>query len=214
MAVAVNVAIRSEVERMVAAAVASFGIPDILVCCAGITNVAPSHGFLELTDEEWDAVLDINLRGAFLCSQVVARRMVAAGVAGSIITVSSIGASRPSIGVPAYHASKGGVVGLTQALAVNLAAHGIRANGLAPGYILTDMTNDVLDDPAMYDVLLSRIPLYRMGRPADLAGAAVFLASDEAAYLTGQFLHVDGGALVHGWKPAPPPENQGVPPPR
>jgi NAD(P)-dependent dehydrogenase (short-subunit alcohol dehydrogenase family) len=187
---------------MVATAVSSFGTPDILVCCAGITHVAEQHGFLELTDEEWDAVLGINLRGTFLCTQIVARRLVASGRPGSLITVSSIGASRPSFGVPAYHASKGGVTGLTQALAVNLAPHRIRANGLAPGYILTDMTREGLDDPELYRVLLSRITLYRMGDPGELAGAAIFLASDESAYMTGQLLHIDGGALVHGWVPA------------
>lgn len=203
LAVAVDVAVRAEVEALAATTVARFGTPDILVTCAGITHTSDAPGFLDLTDVEWAAVLDVNLRGTFLCAQVVARQMVADGRPGSIITVSSIGASRPTVGYPAYQASKGGVEGLTRALAVNLAPYGIRANGLAPGYILTDMTRDALE-PEIHATIANRIPLRHMGDPADLVGAAVYLASDEARYTTGQILCIDGGAVVLGWTPAPP----------
>jgi 3-oxoacyl-[acyl-carrier protein] reductase len=196
----VDVSIRSEVEGLVEAVAARHGTPSVVVCCAGIISVAEPQGVLELTDEEWDGVMNVNLRGTFLCAQVVARRLVSERRPGSIITVSSIGASRPAFGAPAYHASKGGVVGLTRALAVNLAPHGIRANCLAPGYILTDMTRDGLDETEA--LVIDRIPLGRMGAPEDLAPAAIYLASDESAYVTGQVHFVDGGAMVLGWTPA------------
>jgi NAD(P)-dependent dehydrogenase (short-subunit alcohol dehydrogenase family) len=198
----VDVSARVEVEELVEEAAASFGTARALVCCAGIIAVEECQGPLELTDEEWEGVLAVNLRGTFLCVQAVARRLVAERLTGSIVTVSSMGATRPSAGAPAYHASKGGVDALTRSLAVNLAPNGIRVNGLAPGYILTDMTREGLDDPATWRAIHSRIPLGRMGDPDDLVGAAVFLASDESAYMTGQVLFVDGGALVLGWTPA------------
>ena len=142
--VAADVSVRSEVEALVAAAEKAFGTPSVLVCAAGITTNGGETTLLELTDEEWGRVFDVNLGGTFLCSQVAARRMVAAGIGGSIITFSSIGAQRPMYGVPAYHTSKAAISGLTRALAVNLAHHGIRANALAPGYILTDMMRSVV----------------------------------------------------------------------
>jgi NAD(P)-dependent dehydrogenase (short-subunit alcohol dehydrogenase family) len=198
----VDVSVRSEVEGLVEAVATSHGTPAVVVCCAGIISVAEPQGALELTDEEWDGIIDVNLRGTFLCAQAVARRLVAERRPGSIITVSSIGASRPTSGAPAYHASKGGVVGLTRSLAVNLAPHGIRVNCLAPGYILSDMTRESLDDAETEKLVLDRIPLGRMGKPEDLAPAAVYLASDESAYVTGQVHFVDGGAVVLGWTPA------------
>jgi NAD(P)-dependent dehydrogenase (short-subunit alcohol dehydrogenase family) len=146
-------------------------------------------------------VVDVNLRGTFVTSQVVAQRLVAIGEGGSILTVSSIGAQRPMFGAPAYHTTKAGVSGLTRALAVNLAHHGIRVNAIAPGYIATPMMLALLDDEREA-TLLSRVPMHRLGVPDDLVGAAVFLASDESAYVTGHILHVDGGAFVLGWTPA------------
>ena len=204
--VAVDVSVRGEVEALVAAAEKAFGTPSVLVCAAGITTNGGETTFLELTDEEWGRVFDVNLGGTFLCSQVAARRMVAAGIGGSIITFSSIGAQRPMYGVPAYHTSKAAVSGLTRALAVNLAHHGIRANALAPGYILTDMMRSVmLGDEERHRALVSRVPEGRLGQPDDVVGAAVFLASDESTYITGHVMHVDGGAFVLGWTPAQEP---------
>lgn len=198
---AADVSDRSDVERVVAAAESSFGVPSIVFHSAGITSAGGPTGFLELADADWDRIMSVNLRGTFLVSQVVARRLVAAGAGGSIITVSSIGAQRPMFGSPAYHTTKAGVSGLTRAMAVNLAHHGIRANGIAPGYIATPMMRDVMSED-QESVLLSRVPMVRLGTPADLTGVAVFLASDESSYMTGQILGVDGGALVLGWTPA------------
>jgi NAD(P)-dependent dehydrogenase (short-subunit alcohol dehydrogenase family) len=202
LALPVDVAVREDVEAMVADTAEAFGPPDVLVTCAGILGVRELQGLLELTDNEWDGVLDVNLRGTFLCAQAFARTVVAQGRSGSIVTVSSIGATRPTDGAPAYHASKGGVEALTRSLAVNLAPHGIRVNAIAPGYIVTDMTRQGLDDIGTWTAIHNRIPLGRMGHATDLAGAAVYLASEEAAYVTGHVLAVDGGALVLGWTPA------------
>lgn len=200
----VDVSVRAEVEALADVAEAAFGVASVAFCSAGITTAGGPMGLLELTDEEWDRVVGVNLRGTFLTSQVVAQRLVAAGEGGAIITVSSIGAQRPMFGAPAYHTTKAAIVGLTRALAVNLAHHGIRANGIAPGYIATQMMLDLLDEEREA-TLLSRVPMARFGAPADLVGTAIFLASDESAYVTGQILHVDGGALVLGWTPAQSP---------
>jgi NAD(P)-dependent dehydrogenase (short-subunit alcohol dehydrogenase family) len=198
---AADVSDRADVERVVAAAEASFAVPSIIFHSAGITSAGGPTGFLDLADADWDRIMSVNLRGTFLVSQVAARRLVAAGEAGSIITVSSIGAERPMFGSPAYHTTKAGVSGLTRALAVNLAHHGIRANGIAPGYIATPMMRDVMSDD-QEATLLSRVPMARLGVPSDLTAAALFLASDDSRYITGQILGVDGGALVLGWTPA------------
>ncbi len=200
----VDVSVREQVEELVDAAEAAFGVVSIAFCCAGITTAGGSTAFLELNDDEWDRVMEVNLRGAFLTSQVVSQHLVAHGMTGSIITVSSIGAQRPMAGAPAYHTTKAGVSGLTRALAINLAQYGIRANGIAPGYIATPMLQALLDEEHER-ILLSRVPLGRMGTPDDLVGAVIFLASDESAYITGQMLGIDGGALVLGWTPAPLP---------
>ena len=201
--VAVDVSVRSDVEALAGVAEAEFGVASVLFCSAGITSAGGSPELLELTDAEWDRVMEVNLRGTFLASQTVARRLVRAGAPGSIITVSSVGAERPMFGAPAYHTTKAAVAGLTRALAVNLAHHGIRANSIAPGYIATELLMNVLGERA--DALLSRVPMRRLGETSDLTGAAVYLASDESAYVTGQVLHVDGGAAVLGWTAAQPP---------
>jgi len=203
--VAVDVSVRSEVEALADAAEEAFDVASIAFCSAGITTAGGATELLELTDQEWDRVVAVNLRGTFLTGQIVAQRLVRAGGRGSIITVSSVGAERPMFGAPAYHTSKAAVSGLTRALAVNLAHRGIRANGIAPGYIATEMLRNVLGSGDRAQALLSRVPVGRLGETSELTGAAVFLASDESAYVTGQVLHVDGGALVQGWTAAQPP---------
>ncbi len=200
----VDVAVRAEVEALADAAESAFGTPSIVFCSAGIVSAGGDGRFLELSHEEWRRVLAVNLDGTFHVTQACARRMVAAGIDGSLITVSSIGAQRPTLGAPAYHASKGAVEGFTRALAVNLAPYGIRANAIAPGYIATEMTRDADADAARYQMLFDRIPAGRMGTADELTGAALFLASDASSYVTGQTLHVDGGALVLGWTSAEP----------
>jgi NAD(P)-dependent dehydrogenase (short-subunit alcohol dehydrogenase family) len=178
-----------------------FGIPDIAFCSAGITTAGGEPTLLELTDDEWNRVFEVNVTGTFLTAQAVARALVRTGRPGSIITVSSIGGQRPMFGVPAYHTTKAAVAGLTRALAVNLAHHGIRVNAIAPGYISTPMLHHHLDEQRER-VLLSRVPMGRLGDARDLVGAVVFLASDESAYITGQVLYIDGGAYVMGWTPS------------
>ena len=200
----VDVSVRAQVDALAAATESALGVASIAFCCAGITTAGGSTALLELTDEEWDRTMDVNLRGTFLTSQIVAQRLVAAGMGGSLIAVSSIGAQRPMFGAPAYHTSKAAISGLTRALAVNLAHHGIRANTIAPGYIVTQMTADLLDDDDRI-ALQARVPMARMGATADLTGTAVFLASDESAYVTGQVISVDGGASVLGWTSAQTP---------
>jgi glucose 1-dehydrogenase len=209
LAMAVDVAQRAEVEQMVRRTTQELGVPDVLVTSAGVVQAPGSEDVLTLDDTEWDRVVDINLRGSFLCAQTVARALTSAGRGGAIVTVSSIGASRPVPGGAVYHTSKGGVEGMTRALAINLAPYGIRVNAIAPGYILTDMTRDPSGDPSAYDDLLRRIPLNRMGQPEDLLGTALLLASDDAAYVTGQVVLVDGGAAVLGAVPALPPMTGG-----
>jgi 3-oxoacyl-[acyl-carrier protein] reductase len=198
-----DVSVRADVEALAEAAESAYGVASIAFCSAGITTAGGEMGLLELNDDEWHRVLDVNLRGTFLTSQIVARRLIAARVRGSIITVSSIGAQRPMFGAPAYHTTKAGVSGLTRALAINLAPYGIRANGIAPGYISTPMMLELLD--AEREVaMLNRVPMRRLGQPQDLVGAVVFLASEESAYVTGQILPIDGGASILGWTPAEP----------
>jgi glucose 1-dehydrogenase len=204
-----DVSVRRDVEALVDAAEAELGLASIAFCSAGITGAGGPTGFLELADDEWDRIMEVNLRGTFLTSQIVAQRLVAADEGGSLITVSSVGAQRPMFGAPAYHTTKAAIAGLTRAMAVNLAHHGIRANGIAPGYIATQMMLDLLDDDGR-EQILSRVPAARFGLPTDVAGAAVFLASDESAYVTGQVLHVDGGALVQGWTPSQQPSRPPV----
>jgi NAD(P)-dependent dehydrogenase (short-subunit alcohol dehydrogenase family) len=201
VAVAADVSEREQVEELVACAEREFGLPSVLVCSAGIITAGGETTLLELSDGEWGRVLDVNVRGVFLSAQIVARRLVAAGKPGAIVTLTSIGAERLMFGYPAYHTAKAAVTGLTRALAVNLAPHGIRANAIAPGHILTELTRPFLEGDALRTVL-DRIPQRRLGTPEDVAAAAVYLASDESAYVTGEVLHLDGGELVLGWQAA------------
>lgn len=198
-----DVSVRTDVEALADEAESAYGVASIAFCSAGITTAGGEMGLLEIDDDEWHRVLDVNLRGTFLTSQIVARRLIAAGTGGSIITVSSIGAQRPMFGAPAYHTTKAGVSGLTRALAINLAPFGIRANGIAPGYISTPMMLELLDDEREV-AMLNRVPMRRLGQPQDLVGAVVFLASEESAYMTGQILSIDGGASILGWTSAEP----------
>jgi glucose 1-dehydrogenase len=191
-----DVAERLDVRNMVAATLDAFGDIDVLVNNAGI--VAGSD-FLDLKEEDFDRVLAVNLKGAFLCGQQVARHMVErvkdGGEPGSIVNMSSVNAVFAIAEQLPYSVSKGGVNQLTKAMALALAPYGIRVNAIGPGSIMTDMLASVNSDAEARNRLLMRTPLGRIGTPAEIAALAVFLASDEASYITGQTIYADGGRL-------------------
>ena len=195
LAAQMDVTKKPEVEGAVAAAVKAFGRLDILLNNAGVAEFAP---FLDLTEAQWDKTIDTNLKGYFLAAQAAAREM-AKNRWGRIIMISSIASAGVGVGFPQiahYCASKGGVIGLTEALADELAPMGILVNAIGPGVIKTDMTHDMLKDPKQAEALLSRAPMKRAGTPEEIAAAVVYFASDEASYTTGTTLYVDGGWLA------------------
>ncbi|MBS0253889.1 MAG: 2-dehydro-3-deoxy-D-gluconate 5-dehydrogenase KduD [Proteobacteria bacterium] len=180
------------VARVVAEAEAALGPVDILVNNAGIIR---RNDLADFTEEDWDAVVDTNLKVLFFLSQAVARGMAARG-AGKIINIASLLSFQGGIRVPSYAAAKSGVAGVTRAMANELAARGVQVNAIAPGYIATNNTAALQADATRNRQILERIPTGRWGRPEDIAGAAVFLASSAADYVTGQVLAVDGGWLA------------------
>jgi glucose 1-dehydrogenase len=187
---------RLSVRNLVAATVDAFGSVDILVNNAGIVHAAD---FLELTEDDFDRVLRVNLKGAFLVGQAAAKRMVRqveeGNAPGAIVNMSSINAVVAIANQVPYSVSKGGLNQLTRVMALALAPHGIRVNGIGPGSIMTDMLASVANDAATRRRVLSRTPLGRIGEPAEIASIAAFLASDDASYMTGQILYADGGRL-------------------
>ena len=176
----------------VAAAEARFGPLRAVVNNSGI---ALTKRLLDVTPEEWDPVIDVNLTGAWLVAQAAARAMVAHGQGGSIVNISSILGQRTNPGVIAYNAAKAGLDHVTREMAAELAKRGVRVNALAPGYIETDMNRGYWETPPG-KALMSRVPMGRLGQEADLDGPIVFLASDASAYVTGQVLGLDGGHAV------------------
>lgn len=193
IAVAADVSQRAEIEQMMETALAHFGRLDIAVCNAGI---CPEQPFLEITDEHWKRVLSVNLYGAFVVSQLAARQMVKQGDGGKIIFTSSVHEDIPYPRYTAYCASKGGLRLLMRNIAIELSPHKINVNNIAPGAIATPMNQTVLDDPEELQNALSEIPWGRFGLPEEVAAVALFLASDEASYVTGSTYFVDGG-LTH-----------------
>jgi glucose 1-dehydrogenase len=190
---------KADCEALAAQAVAQYGSLDILVNNAGIVHAAD---FLDLAEEDFDRVLRINLKGAFLCAQAAARRMVAQplrpnGQRGVIINVSSVNAVLAIANQVPYTVSKGGLNQLTKVMALGLAPHGIRVMGIGPGSIATELLRSaVLTNEAARTRILSRTPLARLGEPSEVASIAAFLASDEASYLTGTTIYPDGGRLA------------------
>jgi glucose 1-dehydrogenase len=190
IAVQGDVSRRADVEAMVAETVAKLGGLHIAVNNAGIEIKRP---FLEVTDEEWEKVIGVDLRGPFLVSQVAARQMVKQGGGGKIINISSVHEDIPFPQYAAYCAAKGGVRMLMRNLAIELAPNKININNIAPGAIATPINQAVLDDPQAKRNAVSEIPWGRFGRPEEVAAVAVFLASDESEYVTGSTYYVDGG---------------------
>ena len=190
LAVAVDVTRAEAVEAGVERTVAALGPIDILFANAGVTSARP---VLEVDEEDWRRVLEVNVTGTFLCARAVAPRMMARG-GGRIITMGSI-LSRHGIASRApYCAAKAAIANLTRALAIEFGPHGITVNAIAPTVIVTDMNRDLVTrQPELYRGVLERMPLGRLGEPVDIAGALVFLASPAAAFITGQTLYVDGG---------------------
>ena len=190
IAMALDVRDRAAVDAAVAAAVREFGRLDVLLDCAGVSH---RRNFLDLDHGEWERVIAVNLTGMFHLGQAAARQMVRQGGGGSIINVTSqlSEVARPERA--AYVASKGGGRSLTHAMALDLAAHGIRVNAIAPGPTLTGLTQASYSDPERRQATIALIPLGRLGDPQDLVGAILFLASDESRWATGSTLTVDGG---------------------
>ncbi len=182
---------RAQVERLVDRAVSELGGLDVMLANAGVGSGAP---FLEETDEQYDRIMNTNMRGVYLCGQAAARVMAARGAGGSIINIASTYAEVTAPRSSVYSASKGGVRMLTKGMAVELGPHGIRVNCIGPGWIRTGM--NPLTDEARVARILEGVPLGRIGTPRDVAGAALFLASDDAAYVTGVIIFVDGGWIL------------------
>jgi NAD(P)-dependent dehydrogenase (short-subunit alcohol dehydrogenase family) len=184
------------VANLVAATESAFGEIDVLVSNAAILAAVD---FLELSEADFDRVIRVNLKGAFLCGQAVAKRMVArvksGGTAGAIINMSSVNAVFAIANQVPYSVSKGGINQLTKVMALSLAAHGIRVNAIGPGSINTEMLASTFENPEARRRILSRTPLGRIGEPEEIAAIATFLASDEASYITGQTIYADGGRL-------------------
>ncbi len=182
----------ASVPGAVATALETFGTIDILVNNAGIIRRADA---IDMTEADWDAVQNTNLKALFFLTQAVARPMLARG-SGKIINIASMLSFQGGVRVPGYTAAKSGVAGLTRALANEWAAHGVNVNAIAPGYIATANTAALQADPTRSRQIVERIPAGRWGRPADIGGAAVFLASPAADYINGHVLAVDGGWLA------------------
>lgn len=191
-AVALDVTDRESVVRCFDEIVAQGGCPDLIINNAGAANAAPA---LQLSEDEWDLVVDTNLKGAWLVCQEAGKRLVEAKKGGSIVNITSLLAERVAGGTAPYAASKAGLRQLTESLALDWARYGIRVNAIAPGYIATDLNREFLESPHGQK-MLARVPQRRFGIPESLDGTMLLLASEAGSFITGAFVAVDGGHLV------------------
>jgi NAD(P)-dependent dehydrogenase (short-subunit alcohol dehydrogenase family) len=192
LAVKCDVSNKAEADNLIRKTVEKFGKIDILVNNAGIFFQKP---FLEYTEEDWDKIMDINLKSIYLCSQAAAKEMVKRK-RGKIVNITSIAGIIGYPGAAAYCASKAGMINLTRALALELAPYKINVNAVAPGLIETPMTKFIIENKQAFEATLAAIPWKRQGQPSDIANAVHYLASDEADYVTGHTLVVDGGWTI------------------
>jgi NAD(P)-dependent dehydrogenase (short-subunit alcohol dehydrogenase family) len=192
LALKCDVSVEAEAQAAVARTVGGLGSVDVLVANAGIGNRSPAE---QMTMEQWDSVIAVNLRGMWLFDQEVGREMIKRGSGGSIINMASVaGQVGVTTGNANYAASKGGAIALTRCLALEWARFGIRVNAIAPTHFRTPLVASAMEQkPGVLEYFLSNIPLGRLGEPADIVGAAVFLASEASAMVTGHVLNVDGG---------------------
>jgi NAD(P)-dependent dehydrogenase (short-subunit alcohol dehydrogenase family) len=184
---------RFEVKNMLDQVESEWGVPDILINAAGVIN--RSH-FLEETDEEWDRVMEINLKGTWICSQLISRRMIDSKKTGAIVNFGSVVSEVSDANQVSYAASKGGIRSLTKGMAIALAPYGIRVNAVGPGTLVTDLNRKFLEDnPDIYERRVQRSPLGRLGTPEDVVGGVLYLASDLANFVTGITLYIEAGRL-------------------
>jgi glucose 1-dehydrogenase len=193
LVVQADVSLVADAANLVTQTVARFGRLDLLVNNAGIEQ---RMAFLETTEASWEQQIAVDLKGPFFAAQAAARQMIAQGGGGAIINVSSVHEDIPMVGNAVYCAAKGGLRMLTRTLANELSSYGIRIVNIGPGAIATPINAATLADPAKVQALLAEIPLHRIGQPEDIANAVVWLASDQASYITGTTLFVDGGLMV------------------
>ncbi|KGR92108.1 3-oxoacyl-ACP reductase [Ureibacillus massiliensis 4400831 = CIP 108448 = CCUG 49529] len=190
IAVQANVSNAESVQNLMETAIKEFGSIDVLVNNAGITR---DNLLMRMKEDEWDDVINTNLKGVFLCTKAVTRQMMKQR-SGRIINISSIVGVMGNAGQANYVAAKAGVIGLTKTTARELASRNILVNAIAPGFITTEMTDELSED--LKNAMLAQIPLAKLGQPEDIAKAVVFLASEDSSYMTGQTLHIDGGMYM------------------
>lgn len=192
LAVEVDVSDSASVAQMVAATRQEFGRIDILVNSAG---VGWAERIVEMSDETWKWIIETNLTGTFYCCREVVRGMIEQQ-SGSVINIASVLGVKGAPGLGAYAASKGGVLQLTRTLALETIRHHVRINAIAPGYFHTDMNATALDDPEVGQKIVKRIPMRRVGQPEEIGGLAVYLASDDASFVTGEVYFISGGEMA------------------
>lgn len=190
MKIQANVAQNDEVQAMIKSVIKEFGSLDILVNNAGVTK---DNLLMRMKEEEFDQVIDINLKGVFLCTKAVTRQMMKQR-AGKIINVASIVGVSGNPGQANYVAAKAGVIGMTKSVALELASRNVHVNAVAPGFIATDMTDALTEE--QQKAIMDLVPLAKFGQPEDVAKVVRFLASDDANYITGQTIHIDGGMVM------------------